>query len=293
MFGCSSRNCYVLWPPALQLLNFPPHQEQEQIPRPVVHFECPPSQQLDIGALRFRRRQVAPDVDRSRVQETGDGPKPEILFVRRCYMLSGLFIITTVILAMILSKAIPPDVDLMMAGFICTMTSLMFLFILCIAARCRKFYWFSFILAGLFVELAGVGVVLVLQKRSLEHFCIALSAASIATLICYFTGAWLPKIFLPGEATMLVLLVIFVVASLCMMIMFIFTDQKIYQIAYFLFLAIVLIPTSIYHGEVVHGRRFNLPVYEFVICAVHVYLHFLLFFAAFYYVAWAPSWLSL
>jgi len=59
---------------------------------------------------------------------------------------------------------------------------------------------------------------------------------------------------------------------------------------YFIFLAIMVIPTALYHAQVVHGRRFKLPVYEFVICAVTVYLHFLLSFTAFYYLIWTPRW---
>ncbi|XP_016942523.2 uncharacterized protein [Drosophila suzukii] len=290
MIGGSSRNYWVFWPPALQLLNFPSQQQQEQVPRPAVHFEYPPSHQLRIAPHRLRAPRAVSDGDAPSSQDTGNGPKPEVIFMRRCYMMAGLFSVTTAIMAMILSKALPLEADLVLPGFICGVVSLFVLFVLCIGTKCRKFYWFSFILAGMFVSLAGVSMILVLLERNLVVVCLALLAASAVIVICYFAGAWLPRIVLPGEATILLLVFVFVVASIFVLIMFVFTNRRIYQLLYFIFLAIMVIPTALYHAQVVHGRRFKLPVYEFVICAVTVYLHFLLSFTAFYYLIWTPRW---
>ncbi|XP_017013233.2 uncharacterized protein [Drosophila takahashii] len=291
MFGGSLRNYCLLLPPALQLLNFPPQQQpEEEVPRPLVRFEYPSGHQLRLVPRRLRARRAVPDGDASRPQESGNGPNLDVIFMRRCYLMAGLFSTTTAIMAMILSKAIPLGIDLVMPGFICAMVSLLVLFLLSIGTKCRKFYWFSFILAGLFVSLSGMGVILVIWHRNLVYVCIALLAASTVILIFYFAGAWLPKVVLPGEAAILLLIVVFVVASLFVMTMFIFTDKLIYQVVYFFLLAIMLVPTSLYNAQVVHGRRFKLPVYEFVICAVNVYLHFLLFFTAFYYIIWTPIW---
>ncbi|KAI8043780.1 hypothetical protein M5D96_005118 [Drosophila gunungcola] len=225
MFGGSLRNYWMLRPPFLQLLNFPSHQQQEQIPRQVVQFECPPGHRLSLRPRRLRSPAAVPDGEGAIAQVPRNGPSTE---------------------ALILTKIIPPNEDLMMAGFICAMVSLLFLFFLCLGAKLRKFYWFSFILAVLFAEFAGLGVILVLLDRT-----------------------WLPKIVLPGEAAMLLLLVVFSVASVFVMTMFIFTDNWIYGTVYFFIMAIMLVPTCLYHSQVVHGRRFRLPVHEFVICAVH------------------------
>ncbi|XP_017075163.2 uncharacterized protein LOC108110577 [Drosophila eugracilis] len=290
MFGGSLLNSWNLWPPALQLLNFPSHQQQEQNPRPTVHFEYPPGHQLQLRPRRIRAPRTVPEGDASRSQESGNGPTQEELFVRRCYMMAGLFTITMAILVMILSKAIPPGYDLMIPGFICTFLSLMFLFVLCIAPVFRRFYWISFTLSGLFVTLSGLGVIFILQERNLVNICIALVVASTVTVICYLAGACLPKIVLPGETTMLLLVIVFVLASVFVLIMFILTIKKIYQTVYFILMVTILIPTSVYQAELVHGRRFKLPDYEFVFCADTVYLHFLLFFVAFYYLIWNPNW---
>ncbi|XP_016973836.1 uncharacterized protein LOC108040759 [Drosophila rhopaloa] len=290
MFCDSSIYYRMLWPPAPQLLNFPPNQQQEQIPRPVVQFEGPPGHQLDIAPRRWRSPRAVPDGEVSREQPTRNGPTPELLFVRRCYMLAGLFSMSMAILAMILTKAFPQNADPMIPGFVCAMVSLLVLFVLCIGGKLRQFYWFSLVLSALFVQLAGVGVILVLLDRCLEHVCSALLAAMAAMVGCYFAGAWLPRIVLPGEATMILLLIVFVVCSIFVMTMYIFTDNWIYQTLYFLLMAIMLVPTSLYHAQVVHGRRFQLPEHEFVVCAVHVYLHFLLFFAALYCIIWTHNW---
>ncbi|XP_052851303.1 uncharacterized protein LOC128261574 [Drosophila gunungcola] len=290
MFGGSLRNYWMLRPPFLQLLNFPSHQQQEQIPRQVVQFECPPGHRLSLRPRRLRSPAAVPDGEGAIAQVPRNGPSTEVIFMRRCYMLAGIFSFSTSIQALILTKIIPPNEDLMMAGFICAMVSLLFLFFLCLGAKLRKFYWFSFILAVLFAEFAGLGVILVLLDRSIQYVGIALLVASTTIVFCYFFGAWLPKIVLPGEAAMLLLLVVFSVASVFVMTMFIFTDNWIYGTVYFFIMAIMLVPTCLYHSQVVHGRRFRLPVHEFVICAVHVYLHFLLFLAAFYGLIWTPLW---
>ncbi|EDW52196.1 uncharacterized protein LOC6611750 [Drosophila sechellia] len=289
MLGGSLRNDWVICPPALQLLNFPSPQQQEQAPGTLVRYEHPSIHQLRLAPRRLRPQRSVLEDGGSRGLENGNVDSSKTIFVRRCYMMAGLFSITTTILAIILSKVIPPEADLMMAGFISAMVSLMFLFVFCILTKLRRFYWYSFIMAGLFVSLAGLGVILLLE-RNLARVCFDLLVASAMTVICYFAGAWIPKIILPGERTMFLLLVIFVMGSIFVMTMFILTDNWIYQIVYFTLLATLLIPASVYHAQVVHSRRFQLPDYEFVICAVNIYLHYLLFFAAFYFVIWAPKW---
>ncbi|EDV58299.1 uncharacterized protein LOC6542778 [Drosophila erecta] len=290
MLGGSLGNDCVLWPAALQLLNFPSPQQQEQTSGPLVRYEYPSIPQLRLAHRRLRAPRSVVGGEGAGGQETGNGASSKVIFVRRCYMMAGLYCIKAALLVIILSKAIPPDADLTMAGFICAMVSLMVLFVLSISARLRRIYWFSFIMAGLFVSLAGLGVSLLLLERNLVRVCIALLVASAMTVICYIAGAWLPKMFLPGERTMFLLLVIYALASIFVMTMLIFTDKWIYQLAYFTLLATLLVPASVYHAQVVHSRRFQLPDYEFVICAVNVYLHFLLFFAALYFVIWAPKW---
>ncbi|XP_033173881.1 uncharacterized protein LOC117150870 isoform X2 [Drosophila mauritiana] len=258
MLGGSLRNDWVICPPALQLLNFPSPQQQEQAPGTLARYEHPSIHQLRLAPRRLRPQRSVLEGGGSRGLENGNGDSSKTIFVRRCYMMAGLFSITTTILAIILSKL-------------------------------RRFYWYSFIMAGLFVSLAGLGVILLLE-RNLARVCFALLVASAMTVICYFAGAWIPKIILPGERTMFLLLVIFVMGAIFVMTMFIFTDNWIYQFVYFTLLATLLIPASVYHAQVVHSRRFQVPDYEFVICAVNIYLHFLLFFAAFYFVIWAPKW---
>ncbi|XP_016968654.1 uncharacterized protein LOC108036815 [Drosophila biarmipes] len=289
MFGGSSTKYFMLWPPALQVLNFPSQRQQEQAPRPVVHFEHPPGHQLHTAPYFLRIPRTVPDADAPSSQETGNGPKTEVTFMRRCYMMAGLFSVTTAIMAMILSKAIPSEADLSLPGLICAVVSFMVLFVLCIGTKCRKLYWFSFILAGCFASLACVSVILVLLERNLVVMCLALLGASALIVTCYFAGAWLPRNVLPGEAALLLLVFFFVVASIFVLIMFVFTNRRIYQLLYFIFLVITVIPTALYHAQVVHGRRFKLPVHEFVICAVTVYLHFLLSFTALYFLIWTPG----
>nr|XP_016942522.1 uncharacterized protein LOC108019235 isoform X1 [Drosophila suzukii] len=135
MIGGSSRNYWVFWPPALQLLNFPSQQQQEQVPRPAVHFEYPPSHQLRIAPHRLRAPRAVPDGDAPSSQDTGNGPKPEVIFMRRCYMMAGLFSVTTAIMAMILSKALPLEADLVLPGFICGVVSL---FVLHVRESCWR-----------------------------------------------------------------------------------------------------------------------------------------------------------
>ncbi|KAH8410176.1 hypothetical protein KR009_007863 [Drosophila setifemur] len=287
MLSGNLRTYWTGWYPTLELLHYPQHQQvqvQQQNQPAVVHFPCPPDQQLHLrGAVPITEEA------RAQVEDNANRISPESVFMRRCYMTAGAFTMAAVCQLMVLSEAIPPRADVLMPGFVCCLVAVVSLILLCIGGRLRKFYWFSSILAWLFAELAAVGVVLVLVERTLRGVCIALMAASGTMVICYGVGAWLPRFLLPGEMAIGIIIVGFAVASMVIMGLYIHTELLAFHMVYFGMLGVMLIPASIYHAQVIHGRRFKLPPHEFILCAVHVYLHFLMLFTAFYYSVWLPK----
>lgn len=291
MYRGSPRNLRMPWPPGgtQQLLNFPQPSGPQSQRTVSVHFHSPADRVLN---MRPRRLGVIPANEgvAGQAQDPANDSKSAAKFMRLCYLVASLYSGIAALQMLIMAQLLHPYADVMFPGFICIMTSMMVLFILTVMGKLRKILWLSFILSALFAELVCVGVTLVLIHRTLQNVGIALVPACCLLVLCYVMGAWLPRIVLPGERIMLGLIVVFAVASMFLITMHIFTDQLVYATAYFVVLLVMLIPACVYHGQIVHSRRFRMPAFEFVLCATYVYLHFLLLFSAFYHILWVSIW---
>ncbi|EDW77503.2 uncharacterized protein Dwil_GK24521 [Drosophila willistoni] len=262
---------------------------------PLHHFPTPT--QLQVLQQRVednQQRRPQPPFAAQNVRapsDASDDRHEEVgLFMRRCYMTAGLFIVVTAWQWMILSYVLKQDGDYIIGGFICLVSSFAVLVILAICVQFRHNVACGYILGWLFVETAAMGIVLMMPERSLEHICLTLLVALSVLVFCYLLGAWVPKVVLPGEITVFLFLVIFIVMSIILLTLSIVTDQPKYKTLYFVLLAVFLVPTSVYHSQVIHGRRFRVPSKEFINFAVSVYVNFLMFFASIYYSMWAWEW---
>ncbi|KAH8281702.1 hypothetical protein KR054_002410 [Drosophila jambulina] len=284
--GSSKKFGLASWPPGAHLLNFPQPREPQN-PRVVsVHFQSPPDRVVNIGPPR--RLGLNQDNGRAggQLENEENNRMLRKKFAWQCYIMACVFCVISTIQMVIITWLIKPSPADTLPGFVCIVTALMALFFLSILDRLRKIIWMSIVLSALFVELVCVGLTLILVQRTLLMVGIALLAACFLILVAYLLGAWVPKVVQPGERVMLFVLLLFAAISICLLIMHIFTDDYIYATIYFILLLVILIPVSTYHAQVVHGRRFRLPAYEFVICATFMYLHFLLFFSATFYCLW-------
>ncbi|XP_022233393.1 uncharacterized protein LOC111081597 [Drosophila obscura] len=215
-----------------------------------------------------------------------DEPEKVEKFMRRCYMAAGMFVFVACWHWMIISETLKPNVAYILAGFLCLLLAFLTLIVLNTCVRLRRNCWFNWIVAWLFVELTAMGVGLVLVERTLMTVCLALIVCLTLLFLCYSLGTWLPMFLLPGEISMCMCLILFTVASIIVISLYIATDNPIYHTIYFSLLCAILVPASVYHAEVVHGRRFYLPPHEFVYCAITVYVHALMFFVSIYYLMW-------
>ncbi|BFF95140.1 uncharacterized protein DMAD_12610 [Drosophila madeirensis] len=213
-------------------------------------------------------------------------PRKVEKFMRRCYMTAGMFVFVASFHLMLIAETLKPNVNYVLAGFLCLLVAFLTLFVLSFCVRLRRSYWFSWIVAWLFVELSAMGVGLVLVERTLKSVCLAWIVCLTVLFFCYSLGAWLPMCLLPGEITMCISLILFTVSCVIAISLYMATDNPLYHTIYFSLLCAVLVPGSIYHAEIVHGRRFNLPSHEFVYCATTVYVHALMFFVTIYYLMW-------
>ncbi|KAH8391533.1 hypothetical protein KR200_005712 [Drosophila serrata] len=286
MLNGSPRNLGLAsWPPGALLLNFPQPTEPQNQRMVSVRFQSPPDRVLN---LRTRRLGLNPNNGNASGQ-VEDAENNQILakkFMRLCYIVATVYSVITAIQMLILTHLFRPSAADLLPGFVCILMSLMALFLLSILNKLRKILWMSIILSAIFVELLCVGLTFALVQRTLLMVALALLAAGILLVLGYVLGAWLPKSVLPGERVMLVVIVIFALIYIFLITMHIFTNRLIYATAYFCLLLVMLIPVSAYHAQLVHGRRFMLPTYEFVISATYIYLHFVLLFCASFYCLW-------
>ncbi|XP_068159373.1 uncharacterized protein [Drosophila tropicalis] len=264
---------------------------------PLYHFPRPTQLQIlqqRVEENQQRRPQPQPLFVVQNVQAPSDAGNDRaeevVLFMRRCYMTAGLFIVVTAWQWMILSYVLKQDSNYIIGGFISLVCSLAVLVVFTIFAQFRQNVAFSCILGWLFVQTAAMGIVLMMPERSLEHICLTMLVALAVLVFCYFLGAWVPKVVLPGEITVFLSLIFFMVMSIILLTLFLVTDQPKYKTLFFLLLAVFLVPTSIYHSQITHGRRFPVPSKEYINFAVSVYVHFLMFFASIYYSMWAWQW---
>ncbi|XP_017023980.1 uncharacterized protein [Drosophila kikkawai] len=286
MLNGSPRNLGLAsWPPGAHLLNFPQPPEPNSQRLASVHFQSPPDR-----ILNLRPCPLGPNPDNGGASGQLENAENERAlakkFIYLCYLVASVYSVIAAIQMLLITLLLKPSTADIMAGFVCVIISLMMLFFISILDNLRQILWISILLSALFAELVCAGVVLILAERTIMRVTLALVAASILLLIGYLLGAWLPKIVLPGERAMLVIIVVFGLISIFLITMHIFTNKVVYSNAYFCLLLVVLIPLTTYHAQLVHGRRFSLPFYEFVISATYIYLHFLLFFSAAFYCIW-------
>ncbi|KAH8249254.1 hypothetical protein KR032_007661 [Drosophila birchii] len=266
------------WPPGVHLLNFPQPAEPQNQRTVSVHFQSPPERIFNILRLNPDNGTASGQVD--------DPERNRKKFMRLCYLLASVYSVITAIQMLVITALVNPSPADMFPGFVCIVTSLMVLFMFTLLDKLRKILWLSIILSALFAELLCVGLILILAQRTLVDVGLALLAASVLIVFGYVLGAWLPKTVLPGERIMLVFIIVFAVLSMFLITMHIFTNEVMYASAYFCLLLAILIPVSVYHAQLLHGRRFKLPAYEFVISATFIYLHFVLYFSASFYCIW-------
>ncbi|EDW57915.1 uncharacterized protein [Drosophila virilis] len=274
MFSWNSRRYWDLWPYELPLHHFPgqpelPHEPPlEQQQRPLVHFlqpnEVPPAENDDIYQV--------------------------FNFMNRCYLLAGIFMIITVFQWLLFTLLVKQKGLFVLPGFICLMLAFTALMMLTFCLKLRSNRWFGYIFAWLFVETVAMSVILLLPVRSIQNISVALVAALIVLAVCYFQGAWLPMFILPGVIVLVVVLIVFAALAGAVLILFILTDQSVYRVVYFGLILFVTLPMSLFHAQVIHGRRYRLPKEAFMSCAVIIYMHFSLFFMAFYYLIWVHKW---
>ncbi|XP_064546942.1 uncharacterized protein LOC135434325 [Drosophila montana] len=277
MFSWNSRRHWDLWPYELPLPlhHFPgqpelPHEPPlERQQRPLVHFLQP--------------NEPPPPADNDDIYHVFN-------FMNRCYLLAGIFIIITVFQWLMFALLMKEQGIFVLPGFICLILAFTALMLLTFCMQLRSNFWFGCIFAWLFVETVAMSVVLLLPVRSDQNISVALVAALIVLTVCYFQGAWLPMFILPGVIVLVVVLIVFAAAAGVMLILFIITDHSIYRFVYFCLILFVTLPLSLFHAQVIHGRRYKLPKEAFLSCAVIIYMHFTLFFMAFYYLIWVHQW---
>ncbi|XP_026843603.1 uncharacterized protein LOC113565525 [Drosophila persimilis] len=240
------------------------------------------SQSQSIGSVEFRQTSFAAPGSVSAAADDDPGRRVE-LFMRRCYMSAGMMVAVASWQWMIMSLTLTPNVNYVLAGFLCLLVAFLTLFVLSIFVRLRKNFWFSWTLASIFVVLTAMGVSLLLVKLTLTTVNLTLIVSLTLLVFCYSLGAWVPMSLLPGEFTMCICLIAFSVSSIIVTWLYIAFDSPVYHSIYFSLLCAILVPASVYNAEIVHGRRYYMPPHEFVYCAISVYVHAIMFFVSMYF----------
>ncbi|XP_017847806.1 uncharacterized protein LOC108603474 [Drosophila busckii] len=257
------------WPLELPLLHFPgqPGQQEQQPPE--------------------RRYQRLPPPYIARVAPQAEPPDyvdfGERKFEKRCYLITGCFILATVAQWLLLACCLPDYDKYPLIGMVLLMMGIVVLLIFSIFVRFQCKYWLSISLACFFVEIICVSTALLLPERLWSTVGYAALATLGMMLLCHLLGACLPLAILPGEITVLIFLCIFMLGSTLFLVLYFVTSDIVYNIVYFACMGFVLIPVAVYNAEVLHGRRYPVATKEDFYLAITVLVVFDMFYMCFYY----------
>lgn len=273
MFSWNPRRYWEFWPYELPLHHFPGQPELPQEPplqrplrqlRYVLHFDEP--------------------------AEAHNDTAQKITFMKRCYILGSICIVISLMQWLQFTALVKSTRLFLLPGFICMLVAFAALLLLTFCMRWRAHFWFVCVFSAIFMEAVVLGIVMLLPNRSIINI-LAASAGSIGALfIFYLLGALLPMVVLPGIISFSIILIVFTIASATVLILFIVTDQNKYHAIYFGILFFATIPMSLFHAQIVHGRRYQVPMEEYVSCAVIICMHYTLFSMAIYYYLWIFNW---
>ncbi|TDG46267.1 hypothetical protein AWZ03_007343 [Drosophila navojoa] len=276
MFSWNPRRYWELWPYEMPLHHFPGHPQLPQEPA----LQRPMRQLRATYTLHFDAMAEADQYERAE----------KLTFMKRCYLLAALFTVAGQFQWLLLAGLLDKHRLFCLPGFICMVLALAALILLTFCMRWRSHFWYVCLFSSIFVETIVLSIVLLLPERTIVNI-LAATASSLAGLILfYLLGALLPMIVLPGIVVFSVILIVFTLASVTVLILFIVTDQQTYHSIYFGILFFATMPMCLFHAQIVHGRRYQLPKEEYVTCAVIIYMHHVLFFMAIYYYMWVFDW---
>lgn len=209
------------------------------------------------------------------------------IFTKRVYATATVFITVASLEIMILSQGLKKNAEVLMFGFFCILTSVGTFALLTLAPKLRRFPCLSWTLSCLFVELSVVGT----TSGAIHHdipqvACSLIGAVALIVILCLL-GSLLPQKMLPGEISIFVSLVLFGVACIAIMGSFMATYHETFKRIFFFFLAGFQIFVCLYNVQIIHGRRFKVPDYDYVYAATIMYLHYFLFFVDIIFCFWS------
>ncbi|XP_017098893.2 uncharacterized protein [Drosophila bipectinata] len=223
-----------------------------------------------LHAERIGRQLPEANADRSR--------NVEEIFTRHAYMSATIFITVASFEIIILSQWIQKNGNIVMLGFIFTLSSVGPFTLLCLAPKLRRILWVSWTLYSLFVELSVLGVTMAIVDHPIHQTGFSVIGAVALLMVLCILGAKLPRKVLPGEICIFVSIVLFGLASIVMMGLCISVTQMKLNRVFLPFLACFQIVVCLYHVQLIHGRQFRLPEYDYIYGGTFLYLNFLLFF---------------
>ncbi|EDV99468.1 uncharacterized protein LOC6567058 [Drosophila grimshawi] len=258
---------------------------------PLHHFPGRPEMHPEPPHERYFRP-LPPYVQPNAQSPPGEnaGQSHVLSFMRRCYLLAVTYMLISVIQRLLFALIVKQRDIYMLPGFICLVLAFFLLLLLTFCPRLSSKRWIGIVFFTLFVETVTWGLVLLLPMRSPWNIMMAIVAAVIVLVLCYVAGAWLPMVVLPGELTLALILILFLAVGSIVLTLFIVTDEAKYHTIYFVLIGCVMVVLSIYHAQIVHGRRHWLPINEYLSCAVSIYIHFDLFFMVCYHIIWVYKW---
>lgn len=210
----------------------------------------------------------------------------EEIFTKRVYATASIFIIVASLQIIILSQWLNKDGEILMIGFFCTLASVGPIALLTLAPRLRRFVCVSWTLSCIFVELSVVGTAMAVIDHTVYQAVLSLLGAVALIVILCILGAMLPQKILPGEISIFVSLVLFGLACIVIMGTFMATYHATFKRIFFFFLAGFQVFICLYNIQIIHGRRFKVPDYDYVYCATMLYLHYFLFFVDIIFCFW-------
>ncbi|XP_030377788.1 uncharacterized protein LOC115626550 [Scaptodrosophila lebanonensis] len=213
-------------------------------------------------------------------EEFSEQPEDKtVRFINRVYLFAGLLIfITTVQLLSIVFLLKERDKYMTIAGFVLLAVGFVLLIIFNLFAGVRRIFVLNYILAVLLVECLALGTIFVLPDYDIRYVALAIVIALTLLMLCYLLGAWLPKNILPNEIVIFIALGALMAVAIACLIMYFLTRDRRYELGFNGVLLVVVMISSLYHAQVVHGRRFEVIFKDNVFCAVTIGVHFVLLF---------------
>ncbi|KAH8283427.1 hypothetical protein KR018_000961, partial [Drosophila ironensis] len=206
-------------------------------------------------------------------------------YMKKSYILAAIFIsIAFVHLAM--GEILQLRKEYPNIAFVCTVISLLPITFIFSSPWPRGTVQISIPIALIIVELWAIATMLRITPLRPSHVMSSFLAAITLMTVCYALGANLPLRVLPGEIAIFFVIVLFAMACIILMGLSMESTKLLFSPVFFQILGVFLIPSILYHGQIVHSRVFTLPPNLYVISATAVYLQFILLLTSIYFLVW-------